>query len=577
MIAAAQRTTMRVVTAALLLLGAGVFSAHIRHPIDGDINRGWRETDVGGIARNFSREGMHLFYPQIDWRGNGPGYVEGEFPLYPYLIAIGYRTIGFHEQIGRVISYLLTLTTLYFLLRLAAFVLPPEAAVTGVVMTGCVRRGPTHQSLGYRHPARTADADRVRRRRLCLRAVARRRSVVVVRVGTRGHGPGDPGQVARSAPGIRVRVPHALATGLVGVSPAPSVDFRGSRRDTGRRMVCPRARVLGSVRQLLWPVQSSASGRVRVIHVERIPEENSRHRYHLRVERSRAPHRTRRACTRSLANRVRIRAAVVRGRAALLPGHRRDECRRVGRVLSRGVGPPIALLIGGAAANAWSGWRTLDQRARAWAIAFGTSVFAAAAATQRFVGWGSRAVLTAAVVGVAGRGAAERFGWLPGRGQPGIGTPASVSIASVGTIACTCLVTLLSNARQTAHEAHPTDYVALYDAAHQFAPLLPPGVLIAASGGPCQPREESAGNEPWFFYWTDHKGFNLCADSQTVAGVNNLAARGARYFIGERQTMAAAPGFEADLRSHFPVLSETPVAIMVRLDSAATIRPPSPR
>ncbi len=578
MIAAAQRSTMRLVTAALLLFGAGVFSIHIRHPIDGYINRGWRETDVGGIARNFSREGMHILYPRIDWRGDGPGYVEGEFPLYPYLIAIGYRTIGFHEQIGRVISYLLTLATLYFLLQLAAFVLPPEAAVAGLVMTGLVF---------ILAPLTNRLATAIQPEPLMLTAyVGAVYAYVRWLDDDRWWWYGW--ALVATAIAILAKLP-AVHLGFVFV-------FLTLWRQGWRAFRRPR----------LWifAVAAVAPGIVWYLHARGFWEQYgnslgvSNHRHLVGLASFTSTEYLRKILAIdityawSAAGLLAVLAALALGPWQAVFGYGLLWYAGVllyylaiGGTSAEGWAeyyhvvsvPPIALLIGGAAANAWAGWRSLGQRARTLAIAFGAGLFAVAVVTQRFVSWGSRAILAAAAVGVAGRGAAERLGWIPGRGQPGIGVRASVSIAGVGTIACTCLAALLTNARQTAHEVHQTDYVALYDAAHQFAPLIPPGVLIAASGGACQPREESAGNEPWFFYWTDHKGFNLCADSQTVAAVNGLAARGARYFIGERQTMAQAPGFEADLRTHFPVLAENAVAVMVRLDSSSADTAPPHR
>lgn len=46
---------------------------------------GWRQADTQTIANNFKRSGNDIFHPQIDWRGAGPGFVETEFSLYPYL------------------------------------------------------------------------------------------------------------------------------------------------------------------------------------------------------------------------------------------------------------------------------------------------------------------------------------------------------------------------------------------------------------------------------------------------------------------------------------------------------------
>jgi 4-amino-4-deoxy-L-arabinose transferase-like glycosyltransferase len=79
----------------------------------------WRAADLGMIARNFDRNGMNLFYPQIDWGGKTEGYAEMEFPIYPYLTAISYKIFGFNEINFRLINFLFSLGTLFFFYKLS--------------------------------------------------------------------------------------------------------------------------------------------------------------------------------------------------------------------------------------------------------------------------------------------------------------------------------------------------------------------------------------------------------------------------------------------------------------------------
>jgi Dolichyl-phosphate-mannose-protein mannosyltransferase len=80
----------------------------------------WRQADTAAIARNYAANGYHLLYPQIDWSGQTPGYVESEFPLYSYTLALLYSVFGVHEWIGRLLSALAGATAvaaLYGLVR----------------------------------------------------------------------------------------------------------------------------------------------------------------------------------------------------------------------------------------------------------------------------------------------------------------------------------------------------------------------------------------------------------------------------------------------------------------------------
>ena len=42
-----------------------------------------------------------IWLPQIDWAGAAEGFVESEFPLYPFLVSRVYQLFGIHEWLGR--------------------------------------------------------------------------------------------------------------------------------------------------------------------------------------------------------------------------------------------------------------------------------------------------------------------------------------------------------------------------------------------------------------------------------------------------------------------------------------------
>jgi 4-amino-4-deoxy-L-arabinose transferase-like glycosyltransferase len=59
----------------------------------------WRSADNASIARNYFLNGFHLFFPQVDWGGDGPGFVEMEFPIVQFLTAALYGLFGFDERL----------------------------------------------------------------------------------------------------------------------------------------------------------------------------------------------------------------------------------------------------------------------------------------------------------------------------------------------------------------------------------------------------------------------------------------------------------------------------------------------
>jgi 4-amino-4-deoxy-L-arabinose transferase-like glycosyltransferase len=66
----------------------------------------WRQADTAAIARNYAANGYRLLYPQVDWGGQTPGYIESEFPLYSYTLALLYGVFGVHTWLGRLLSAL---------------------------------------------------------------------------------------------------------------------------------------------------------------------------------------------------------------------------------------------------------------------------------------------------------------------------------------------------------------------------------------------------------------------------------------------------------------------------------------
>lgn len=47
----------------------------------------WRQAETQSMALNMAQREFSLLYPQINWGGDGPGYVEAELPVYQALIA----------------------------------------------------------------------------------------------------------------------------------------------------------------------------------------------------------------------------------------------------------------------------------------------------------------------------------------------------------------------------------------------------------------------------------------------------------------------------------------------------------
>lgn len=113
----------------ILLISAGVYTRmlHLSSPLLD--THSWRQTQTAMFARNFYRNGMNIFKPQIDWDGNRPGYIESEFQLYPYIVAVVYRFAGVDEKYGRLVAALFFAGSMFLLFSFARLFLSERGAL----------------------------------------------------------------------------------------------------------------------------------------------------------------------------------------------------------------------------------------------------------------------------------------------------------------------------------------------------------------------------------------------------------------------------------------------------------------
>ena len=94
----------------------------------------WRQADTASIARNFYREGFQLLYPQIDWGGRSSGYLESEFPLFAFLVALLYKVFGLHDSLGRLLSILFSLGSVGLVFLIAKNLFSQKTALMSAVL-----------------------------------------------------------------------------------------------------------------------------------------------------------------------------------------------------------------------------------------------------------------------------------------------------------------------------------------------------------------------------------------------------------------------------------------------------------
>jgi len=122
-------STYKASTVLFLLIPLGVSQRLYRIEVPPFGHHSWRQYDTAAIARNFHEGTMNILYPQIDWRGSSPGYVEVEFQAYSYLVAALYRVFGLHEWLGSLLNIFFYVLTALLLFQFARKLVDEKTAL----------------------------------------------------------------------------------------------------------------------------------------------------------------------------------------------------------------------------------------------------------------------------------------------------------------------------------------------------------------------------------------------------------------------------------------------------------------
>lgn len=88
-----------------ILVFAFIFSIRIIYINNSPCEQGdfWRQSDTESIARNFIEDRFNIFYPQFNYDGEKPNYVQLEFQITTFIIALLYRAFGYSNYIARLV------------------------------------------------------------------------------------------------------------------------------------------------------------------------------------------------------------------------------------------------------------------------------------------------------------------------------------------------------------------------------------------------------------------------------------------------------------------------------------------
>lgn len=138
--------TWRVLLAAAVLLAVALRLQGVHNPI---LDRpGWRQGDTASIAKNFAALRYNIFYPQTNYDGPPPNYVELELQIVPFIAATLYKLAGVHEIFGRLTTIAFSAGTVALLACFGRWLFASDlagllAALLYAIMPGSIYYGRT--------------------------------------------------------------------------------------------------------------------------------------------------------------------------------------------------------------------------------------------------------------------------------------------------------------------------------------------------------------------------------------------------------------------------------------------------
>jgi 4-amino-4-deoxy-L-arabinose transferase-like glycosyltransferase len=118
--------------ALIILLGLALRLYHVHNPILD--HPAWRQGDEAAIARNFLELQNNILYPQTDYDGPPPNYVELELQIVPYAAAQLYRFFGVHEIFARLIVIAFSVATIPLVYMLGAQIYSRRAGLIAALL-----------------------------------------------------------------------------------------------------------------------------------------------------------------------------------------------------------------------------------------------------------------------------------------------------------------------------------------------------------------------------------------------------------------------------------------------------------
>ena len=98
----------------------------------------WRQPDTESISRNFVDHEFNILRPQFNYDGALPNYIQLEFQITTFIIAILYKIFGHHYYLARLVPILFFMISVYYLYRLIEKIYGKKAAWITIIIYGII-------------------------------------------------------------------------------------------------------------------------------------------------------------------------------------------------------------------------------------------------------------------------------------------------------------------------------------------------------------------------------------------------------------------------------------------------------
>jgi Dolichyl-phosphate-mannose-protein mannosyltransferase len=471
----------------------------------------WREGDLVSIARGFASVDANILHPRVSWRGLTNGLVEGELPLVSWITAMVWKGTGEHLQLMRLVPAIAGLLSLLVfwkitskylrgarsMIAVSLFALNPLAVfLTGSVQSdGLMLLG----TLVAIWSVLTWTEDKLWSKRW------RRKDLL---------------WPIMTVAGVSLAGLMKVIALHICIPIAAIVLLRHGLKSLFRLRVLL-VGALSTVGPLAWTVYA-----------------------HTLYNQT--------GLSLGVSNEHHIAGLEMLRNLELIKGIASHEIRYV-----------WALGIFPAAFALWIGRRQFVVRVVAiWLAAVGVMLVVAGRTTGDAWAFYYHVAAVAPASMLAGYGIGEGFKKTEFRRAAQPTGPSSLSqrlIRKFGPGLATLLgiLVLLPGLRSSVGFVRPRAASRLFGCAKAFSGKLPAG-LVLTSGGI---RLDDGGNQvaydaSYMFEWLRRNGWTIAVEDQSIKNVLAFKSKGAVAFIAEKEQTDQAKGFEADLRSTFPVLVE---------------------